>query len=67
MSLVAALFKFQVEEVTSVYLTLMVVLSVGDIIIMVNPPRPSISELGAVVNNPANSTIILLSTKLYSY
>ena len=68
---VVNLFKFQLDTITTVPLILMVVLSVGDEIVgmvmsmvqfQISPP---ISALGTVLNNPTDSTIILLSTKLY--
>ena len=62
---VVNLSKFQQECITAVALTLVVLFNVGGVIRMHNPRHLPISELGTVVNNPANSTIILLSTKLY--
>ena len=66
---VAALCKFQLEATIAVASTLMAVFNVGEvgIGIMVKPRHPTISELGTVVNNPANSAIMVVLTKLYSY
>ena len=45
------LYKFLLEIITAVALTLVVLYSAGDGISMAKPPHPTISELGTVLNN----------------